>query len=131
MPVDSSLSLPLAVSSRVERKAAGESPKRKSIQMTLRHPAEDLASRTPVWVAMTEFFLDTELTLVTLSHIAATCAASPYSIRELERIMFTEVWPAFLPNLLSVAGEWAGWEEAFVQRRILECYRPRFYSNHA
>jgi hypothetical protein len=96
-------------------------------EMTLRHPAEDLANRTPVWVAMTEFFLDTELTDVTVSYIAKTCAASPYSVPELQRILFTEVWPAFLPNLLSVAGEWAGWPEEFVKSRVLERYRPRLY----
>lgn len=93
----------------------------------LRHPDEDLIERTPVWVAMTDFFLDTELTDVMISYIARTCAASPYSIRELERIMFTEVWPAFLPNLLSVAGEWAGWKDEFVQERVLKCYKPRYY----
>jgi len=76
---------------------------------------------------MTDFYLDTELTDATISYIAKTCATSPYSIRELERIMFTEVWPAFLPNLLSVAGEWAGWQEEFIKSQILECYRPRFY----
>lgn len=27
--------------------------------------------------------------------------------------MFTQVWPAFLPNLMSVAGEWAGWTVEF------------------
>jgi hypothetical protein len=76
---------------------------------------------------MTEFFLDTELTETAMSYIARTCAASPYSTRELEKILFTEVWPAFLPNLLSMAGEWSGWEEQFVQERILKSYRPRFY----
>lgn len=76
---------------------------------------------------MTDFYLDTELTDVMISCIARVCAASPYSRRELGQIMFTEVWPAFLPNLLSYAGEWAGWKEEFVRRRILECYKSRLY----
>src|SRR5476649_481160 len=95
--------------------------------MTLRPPIEDMDQRTPVWIAMTDFFLDTALTEVTISNISEICAASPYSTRELERIMFTEVWPAFLPNLVSVAGEWAGWKEGFIKERILSCYKPRFY----
>jgi hypothetical protein len=41
--------------------------------------------------------------------------------------MFTEVWPAFLPNLISVTGEWTGWTAEFVQERVLEHYRPRYY----
>ncbi len=41
--------------------------------------------------------------------------------------MFSEVWPAFIPNLLSVAGEWAGWEKDFIQQRVLECYKRRIY----
>jgi hypothetical protein len=40
---------------------------------------------------MTALYLDTELTDVTLSYVARVCAASPYSKRELERIMFSEV----------------------------------------
>lgn len=93
--------------------------------MALRPPAEDLENRTPVWVAMSDFFLDTELTESIISHIARICASSPYSMEELERIMFMEVWPAFVANLRSVAGEWAGWSEEFVQERVLECIKPR------
>ena len=95
--------------------------------MTLRHPLDDLQGRTPVWVAMAALYLDTDLTDITLSYVARVCAASPYSKRELEHIMFSEVWPAFLPNLLSVAGEWAGWSEEFVQRRVLASYKRRLY----
>lgn len=76
---------------------------------------------------MTELYLDTKLSDVTLSYVARVCAASPYSGRELERIMFSEVWPAFLPNLLSTAGEWAGWSDEVVQRRVLAKYKRRPY----
>ena len=95
--------------------------------MALSHPTEDLANRTPVWFAMSDLFLDTELTDTTISYIARICAASPYSMKELERILFTEVWPAFAANLYSIAGEWAGWDEATVRERVLECYKPRPY----
>ncbi|MES2832463.1 MAG: hypothetical protein V4695_10770 [Pseudomonadota bacterium] len=76
---------------------------------------------------MTDFFLDNELTDLTISPVAKICAASPYSIDELNRKMLTEVWPAFLPNLMSYAGEWAGWKEEFIKEQILKCYKPRFY----
>ena len=95
--------------------------------MTLGHPADDLQNRLPVWVAMTDFYLDTELADEAISMIARVCAVSPYSIEELERIMFCEVWPAFVPNLMCVAGEWAGWPDDYVRERVLECYKPRRY----
>jgi len=75
---------------------------------------------------MTEFYLDTELTDRDIGYVARTCAASPYSLAELDRIMFCEVGPAFAPNLLSMAGEWAGWREEFIQERILKTYKPWF-----
>lgn len=76
---------------------------------------------------MTDLFLDTKLSSMHFGNMAKVCAASPYSERELDRILFTEVWPAFLPNLLSVAGEWAGSREDFVQQRILSLYRRQIY----
>ena len=99
---------------------------RVEVHVALLHPTEDLENRTPVWLALSEFFLDTELTEVTVAYIARICAASPYSMKELERIMFLEVYPAFVSNLFSVAGEWAGWSEEFVRKRVLESYKPRY-----
>jgi hypothetical protein len=95
--------------------------------MTLPRPRDDLANRVPVWRAMSEFYLDTELDDGDISRIARTCAASPFSIGELDRIMFCEVGPAFALNLLSMAGEWAGWSQQFVQERVLKVYRPWYY----
>lgn len=95
--------------------------------MSLKKPTHDLEHRVPVWVAMTDFFLDTELSFIDSGRMAIVCAASPYSERDLERILFTEVLPAFLPNLFSFAGEWAGWEDDFIKRRILSTYRRRIY----
>ncbi|WP_395395933.1 hypothetical protein WBP07_21575 (plasmid) [Novosphingobium sp. BL-8A] len=43
--------------------------------------------------------------------IADFLAASPYHNGELEGILVDEVLPAFAPNLLTVAGEWAPWSE--------------------
>ena len=95
--------------------------------MALLDPRMDLDRRLPVWVAMTDFYLDTEMGEVTLKYIARVCAASPYTPRQLDRIMFAEVWPAFLPNLMSYAGEWAGWNDDVVCREVLRCYRKRWY----
>lgn len=91
--------------------------------MPLLHPSDDISNRAPVWNAMAAFFLDNELQEIEISHIAEVCSLSPYSQKELERIMFSEVWPAFLPNLLAITGEWSGWPEDFVIERVMKRYR--------
>jgi hypothetical protein len=93
----------------------------------LPRPEEDLPNRVPVWQVMSEFYLDTELDEHDIVRIAQRCAASPYSVAELDRIMFCEVGPAFAANLASMAGEWVGWSQEFVRKRVLEVYRPWYY----
>ncbi|HIC80274.1 MAG TPA: hypothetical protein EYP07_04815 [Kiloniellaceae bacterium] len=94
--------------------------------MTLLPPEDDIDNRLPVWVACSELCLDTELGDPDFQRIARVCAASPYGAADLDRIMFAEVRPAFGINLLSVAGEWAGWDEAFVKERVLQSQRRRW-----
>ena len=94
--------------------------------MTLLPPENDIDNRLPVWVACSELCLDTALGEDGFRRIARVCAASPYSGADLDRIMCAEVWPAFGVNLLSVAGEWAGWDEAFVKERVLQSQRRRW-----
>lgn len=94
--------------------------------MTLLPPENDIDSRLPVWVACSELCLDTELGAPDFQRIARVCAASPYSAADLDRIMVDEVWRAFGVNLLSVAGEWTGWDETFVKERVLQCQRRRW-----
>ena len=79
--------------------------------------ATDDDARIPVWNALSDLYLDTD---VTLSHayIARTLAASPYSLDELHEMLMYDVHPALYPNLMSVAGEWAGFDEAWLLERI-------------
>lgn len=75
--------------------------------------------RLPVWTILSELFLDTELVEADIQRIAGALSKSPYSVAEIGRILRHEVLPAFVPNLLSVAGEWCPWSEAEV-RDIME-----------
>lgn len=77
--------------------------------------------RLPVWEALSEFFLDSELDTGDHEHIASRLASSTYSIRELEDILHFEVYPACRSNLLDVAGAWAG----FSMDWIMEYIAPR------
>lgn len=86
----------------------------------MRPPAEDLQGRVPVWEALGELFLDHEPDLEQLARI---CAESPYSLRELDQILFSELWPALSANLRSPAGEWAGWDQDWLTERVLARHR--------
>ena len=74
--------------------------------------ARELARRKPVWLALSEFYLDTELQPADLSRIRLVFDQSGYSEQEIRQIDYEEVGPLLFSNLLSVAGEWAGFEEA-------------------
>lgn len=78
---------------------------------------DDLESRTPVWCALSDLFLDTDVSLLR-EFTANTLAKSPYSMDELEDILRFEVYPVCKYNLLSVAGEWAGFDEQWLVDRI-------------
>lgn len=65
----------------------------------------DFENRMPVWLALSELFLDAELLPTDIRRIAWLLDTSSYDRGALERILIEEVMPAFAPNLLSVAGE--------------------------
>ncbi len=88
--------------------------------------ATDDDARIPVWNALSDLYLDTD---VTLSHdyIVRTLAASPYSLDDLHDMLMYDVHPALYPNLMSVAGEWAGFDDAWLLERIATIRRqPRW-----
>lgn len=78
---------------------------------------QDLLARRPVWEALSELWLDTELSDLQLAAIARTIAASPYSLREIRIIHDTEVAPAVSANLMCIAGEWAGFDSQWLDER--------------
>lgn len=63
-----------------------------------------------MWLALSEFYLDTELPPADLGRIRAVFDQSGYSEQEIRRIDYEEVGPLLYANLLSVAGEWAGFD---------------------
>jgi len=90
-------------------------------------PFLDLQSRTPVWEALSEFWLDTELVDYQFDYIARVISASPYSIAEIRAIHDYEVAPAVSANLASVAGEWAGFNSEWLIERCMK-YALRSHS---
>jgi hypothetical protein len=84
-------------------------------------PSLELQSRTPVWEALSDFWLDTELVDFEFDYIARVISASPYSIAEVRAIHDYEVAPAVSANLAGVAGEWAGFNSEWLTKKCLEC----------
>lgn len=84
-----------------------------------------------MWEALSGLFLDTELQPGEDACIARVLARSGYADAELDAILRYEVGPVLTPNLLSVAGEWAGFDVDWLAERIAlrprpAWWRPRF-----
>lgn len=91
-----------------------------------------LDERFPVWNALSDFFLDTELDSSDYDRIAGILAESPYSTEELRDILSFEVTPVCRFNLFSIAGEWSGFDPDWLNSRILpkKDKRPKWAYAH-
>jgi hypothetical protein len=85
-------------------------------------PEEEVETRLPVWDALQMLFMDTDPALF-LDQMAETCAHSPYTVDEIEEVLFQEVLPACRFNMFSVAGEWTGFHKEWLQQQILKTHR--------
>ena len=85
----------------------------------------NLNERKPIWISLSEFYLDTELDKRDFRHIAFKIIESPYSLQEIKRINKYEVFPILQRNLLSVAGEWAGFNEKWLIEEIIKSIENR------
>lgn len=81
-------------------------------------PTFDITQRRPVWVALSEFYLDTELQDEDFKWIAGVLLKSPYSLEEVKAIDRYEIFPVLQFNMLVPAGVWEGFEEALLVERI-------------
>lgn len=86
---------------------------------TVPFSARELEQRRPVWDSLSTLYLDTDVTLLR-GYRARTLAASPFTLEELEAILIDEVYPVCWTNVLNIAGEWAGFDPAWLQSRIVQ-----------
>ncbi|HRO03246.1 MAG TPA: hypothetical protein PLS69_06540 [Terricaulis sp.] len=82
----------------------------------------ELERRSQVWAAMSELFIDSDVTLLH-AHIARELRKHTYNDTELLHILVREAGPASYPNMLSVAGEWIGYEPAEARAIVLRYLR--------
>ncbi len=77
--------------------------------------------RVDVWDAFSELFLDTSHTEEELDWIATNIARSPFSFRELGHILFNELGPVCVGNLIAFpGGEWSGFDPDWLILKCLE-----------
>jgi hypothetical protein len=86
---------------------------------------QQIQQRRPLWVALSELWLDTELSSEDLERIARVMADSGLTLEQLRQVYLVEVAPVISPNLLTVAGEWAGFDEEWLCSRIVRNLRDR------
>lgn len=79
----------------------------------------DIEKRFPVWAALSELFLDTELDEAAYKYISKVVLDSGFEPEEIHDILWKEVFPAVGDNLRCVAGEWAGFDREWLKERIL------------
>ena len=87
--------------------------------------SEQVAVRQPIWEAMSELFLDNED--LPYEWAGRVCANSHFTVKELEEIFFKEVYPVLAPNLMPTGMVWTGFDQEWLQQRILEGSRPIAY----
>jgi len=80
----------------------------------------EIKRRIPVWCALSDLFLDTEMQACGHRHIAEIIAQSGFSSKEAEAILRNEVAPVFQVNFWGVAGEWTSWAEKDVEVMVVE-----------
>jgi hypothetical protein len=90
---------------------------------------ELVKERTPVWMALSEFYLDTKLEEDDIEQIVRVCLKSPYSIDELKLIDRFELWPFLQANLIGGAGVWAGFDENWLVSRASAYLSRRGWAN--
>lgn len=79
----------------------------------------EIEKRLPVWNALSDLFLDTELDEVTHKYIAKVIMESGYEPDEIHSILWREVFPAVGDNLRIVTGEWVSFNSEWLKDRIL------------
>lgn len=85
----------------------------------MKTPALDIDRRRPVWLALSELYLDTQLQASDHQRIADVIVASGYTLDEVEAMLRHEVGPVLGANGRSIAGVWDGFDEHWLTEAIL------------
>ncbi|MEW5860355.1 MAG: hypothetical protein AB1861_23720 [Cyanobacteriota bacterium] len=82
----------------------------------------EIARKRPVWFALSEFWLDTELQTEDLKRIAEVLEQSGYALADIEQIYKFEVAPVVWMNIFPFypgIGVWEGFDTEWLEESIL------------
>ncbi len=82
----------------------------------------EIERRLPLWRAVADLYLDTD-SADFVSNIVAVARQSEFTADDVDQILRWEVRPALYANYLNVAGEWAGWDNDWLEDRIIKSTR--------
>jgi len=83
----------------------------------------EIYRREPVWVALSQFYLDTELDDLQLLDIFKVIQESPYSIEEARKIDMLELYPVLKFNIFTTAGESEGFDEEWLIDKLTDRFK--------
>ncbi|WP_292010546.1 hypothetical protein, partial [Chryseobacterium sp.] len=78
----------------------------------------NIEERKPIWIALSDFYLDTELQDSDFNYIANVFLNSSFTLEEIKHINKYEVFPVLQDNLLDAVGQWARFEEQWLIHTI-------------
>ena len=85
----------------------------------------EIEARLPLWRALSDLFLDTELQGYHYKYLAKVVLESGLKPAEVQRILWNEVFPALADNLRIATGEWSGFQDDWLRERILNVLSGR------
>jgi hypothetical protein len=86
-----------------------------------------IEERKPIWIALSEFYLDTKLSENSFIYITKTFKDSTYSLEEIKQINKYEVYPIIYQNLLSMYSVWNGFDEKWLIESIVSRISNKSY----
>jgi hypothetical protein len=83
---------------------------------------EEIEKRKPLWLALSDLWLDTEPTELTYQAIVREISNLGYSFETAEKIMAEEVAPVVYSNLFNIfpGGTWDGFDADWLNKAIIQ-----------
>ncbi len=90
----------------------------------------DTDRKWPLWNALSDLFLDTELAERDYQYIALKVLDTEIAPEDVVTILWFEVFPALCDNLRIVIGEWAGFDEVWLKQKVVNVIEGRERAYH-
>ena len=79
----------------------------------------DIDERKPIWLVLSQLYLDTELQDFDFQNIANIINQSPYNFEQVKKIDRLEVFPILYANLIVTAGVWDEFDSEWLIKAIV------------